>query len=73
MAKRHCRGSHWVTTGTQYMPPADHLRSADSLSQESIQAVLYGITNLTQVCSICGWAEITTVPGKVSYPASAES
>lgn len=70
MAKRHCRGSHWVTTGTQYMPTDDRITSINGASPETLQRIVYGITNLTQVCSICGWAEITTVSGKVSYPAS---
>jgi len=45
--------------------PAIPNSSAEGVSEETIQMVMFGITNITQRCAVCGRTDVTTVVGKV--------
>lgn len=54
----------WTEIERTYNPPA-YGATVENASDNVIQSVAFGITNITQKCNKCGRTEVSTAIGKV--------
>jgi hypothetical protein len=61
---RRCKHPEWVEVGRTYTRPPETVKLGHG-SQELIERITFGVTNIELRCSTCGDRKVVTVTGKV--------
>jgi len=69
--RRRCTHPKWETTGVRFKEPTQQLKSFNNMDDDLLLAFLYGLSTITQRCTVCNWVSAENVPGRVILPEGA--
>lgn len=69
--KRRCTHPKWETLGVRFKEPTRDLKTFKGGDYELMLVLLYGLSTVTQRCTVCNWVSAENVPGRVILPEGA--
>lgn len=69
---RRCKHPSWTVPAVDYAEPTHNLSSARGADADLMLALLYGLSTVTQRCTVCNWVSAENKPGRVLLPDPAE-